>query len=110
MWDAIKDRVLENRSKPTPAEELLWRELRKLKSKGLHFRRQHAIGHFIVDFYCWKARLAVEVDGPIHQDQATADEARSRYLESRGVRIIRFRNDEVTSSINQVVARILAHQ
>ena len=106
-WNAIKHHVLENRDDPTEAEERLWKELRKLKAKGFHFRRQHAIGRFIVDFYCWKLKLAVEVDGPIHEQQRAADVDRDRWLNGKGVRILRFSNDQVLSELESVVSSIL---
>ena len=107
MWDAIKDRVLENRNTPTRAEEVLWKELRKLKARGLHFRRQHAIGRFIVDFYCWKLKLAIEVDGAIHRAQKEDDAKRDAWLTARGIRVLRFTNADVLRVIPSVIASIL---
>ena len=107
MWNAIKHHVLENRDDPTEAEERLWKELRKLKATGLHFRRQHAIGKFIVDFYCWKLKLAVEVDGPIHEQQREDDAKRDAWLTARGILVIRLANEQVLSAPESVVASIL---
>ncbi len=107
MWDAVKDHVIENRKTPTRAEGVLWQELKKLKTKGFHFRRQHSIGRFIVDFYCWKLKLAVEVDGAIHQAQQEDDEKRDALLTARGIHVIRFANEQVLSAPESVVASIL---
>lgn len=93
------------RLNPTPAETLLWERLRR-NHLGVHFRRQHCIGCFVVDFYCPQARLVVEVDGDIHDLQAERDEQRTAYLQCRGMVVVRFRNEEVLSDPDQVAARI----
>ena len=82
------------RRAPTQAEERIWKHLRSGKLRGLKFRRQHPVGRFIVDFYCVSAGLVVEVDGPIHDEQADADAERQLYLEAMGLRVLRFSNDE----------------
>ena len=64
------------RREPTVAENRLWQELRGRKLDGLRFRRQHALGRFIVDFYCVSAGLVVELDGPIHEQQQETDRER----------------------------------
>lgn len=94
------------RRQPTPAEALLWQELRAGKLEGLKFRRQHALGRFIVDFYCVRAALVVEVDGPVHEDQVEADAERDAHLESLGLIVIRFSNHEVMTMMDSVRARI----
>jgi very-short-patch-repair endonuclease len=91
----------------TPAESALWERLRGNKLEGWHFRRQQIIGGFVVDFYCHKAGLVVEVDGPIHDDCVEADAERSAYLESLGLRVLRVTNDEVERNIEDVLNRIL---
>jgi very-short-patch-repair endonuclease len=90
----------------TPAEEVLWAALRRNQLAGLHFRRQHAMGRFILDFYCPSKKLCVELDGPIHDEQQERDEARTQTLAHQGIRVIRFRNDEVFSSLTSVLRRI----
>ena len=91
----------------TPAEELLWQHLRGDQLDGWHFRRQHPVGRFIVDFFCAKAGLVIEVDGPIHQQQKAYDLERTQLLEiERGYRVIRFSNDEVLNDIESVLQRI----
>ena len=93
------------RAEMTQAENMLWQSLRK-KQVRFKFRRQHAIGPFIVDFYCVKARLIGEVDGLIHAGQADADLARQDYLESRGLRVMPFTNEEVMENTNRVLDAI----
>lgn len=78
----------------TPAEKLLWQEVRA-KKLGVRFRRQQVIAGFIVDFYCHKAALVVEVDGDVHDLQQEEDERREKVLTEMGLRIVRFGNDEV---------------
>ena len=72
----IKDFAQENRKNPTEAENILWQNLRN-KRLGYRFRRQHAIGDFIVDFVCIEKKLVVEVDGEVHEKQQEYDEART---------------------------------
>jgi len=95
------------RKRMTPAEELLWQRLQGNQLDGWHFRRQHPVGRFIVDFFCAKAKLVVEVDGPIHKQQRAYDQERTKLLEiERGYRVIRFTNDEVLNDIESVLQRI----
>ena len=89
----------------TPAEQRLWTALRR-RQTGHSFRRQHAIDHFIADFYCPAAHLIVEVDGVVHDSQAERDEARTQWLEARGYRVMRFSNADVLDRIDAVVLEI----
>ena len=75
---------------------------------GFKFRRQHAIDRFIVDFYCAEARLIVEVDGPIHLYSREEDEIRQECLESLGMRMLRFTNEQVADSLDVVLEQIAA--
>lgn len=98
------------RADMTDAERLLWDGLRGGGIRGMRFRRQHAIGRVILDFYCPAHRLAVEVDGGVHDDpeQAARDAARTQALEQLGIRVVRVRNEEVTRNIMGALARIAA--
>jgi len=87
---------------------MLWQFVRAHRFGGLKFRRQHAIGPYIVDFYCASLRLVVEVDGPIHANQAHEDENRQRYLEHLGLEVLRFSNDEVLNDPASVLDRLKA--
>jgi len=98
-------RARELRRDMTPAEKLLWQELRADKL-GVHFRRQQVIAGFIVDFYCHKAALVIEVDGDIHDLQQEEDAKREKALGEMGLRIIRFRNNEVLKNLSAVVRKI----
>ena len=88
-----------------PAEKLLWQEIRANKL-GVRFRRQQVIQGFIVDFYCHKAGLVVEVDGDIHDLQQEEDVRQEKVLREIGLRIVRFRNDEVVIKLSAVAGKI----
>jgi very-short-patch-repair endonuclease len=98
-------RAKELRREMTPAEKLLWQELRANKL-GVHFRRQQVIAGFIVDFYCHKAALVVEVDGDIHDLQQEEDARREAVLREMGLTIVRFRNENVIQALPTVVENI----
>jgi very-short-patch-repair endonuclease len=108
LWAALKPLARQNRRQPTPAEKLLWGHLRNRQLAGFKFRRQHAIERFIVDFYCAEAWLVIEIDGPIHDYTAEGDAIRQRILESTGLTVIRFSNDEVLRHTEAVLAHIAA--
>lgn len=99
------ERAKELRREMTPAEKLLWQEIRANKL-GVRFRRQQVIQGFIVDFYCHRAALVVEVDGDVHDLQQDEDARREKVLSELGLRIVRFRNDEVVRNLSAVVGRI----
>ena len=80
-----QERARELRRNMTPVEKILWNELRANKL-GVHFRRQQVIAGFIVDFYCHKAALVIEVDGDIHDLQKEEDERREKVLSALGLR------------------------
>jgi len=98
-------RARELRREMTSSEKLLWQELRSNKL-GVHFRRQQIIAGFIVDFYCHKAALVVEVDGEIHDLQQEEDARREKALSEMGLKIVRFRNEEILNNLPIVVKRI----
>ena len=83
------------RAKQTESEARLWGELRGRKLHGWKWRRQAPIGPFIVDFFCPAARLVVEIDGGHHPDQVEYDARRTRSLEQRSIRVIRFESDNI---------------
>ena len=96
----------QNRQYATTAEELLWSVVRGQQIKGLPFRRQHPVGRFILDFYCPRKKLCVELDGGIHDEQQERDAARTEALARLNIRVIRFRNEEVLHDLASVVRRI----
>ena len=105
-WAKLRDSAKAFRASPTPGEKRLWNALRSRQVAGLRFRRQHAVDRYLIDFYCSEARLAVEVDGPIHEEQAEQDLVRQQYLEQLGIRVLRVTNDEVMRNLGEVLFRI----
>ncbi len=102
------ERARELRRCMTPEECLVWEHLRGHRLDGLHFRRQQVIDGFIVDFYCHALGLIVELDGGVHQRQASYDAERDRILARRGLRVLRIPNQHVTADIEAVLRRIAA--
>jgi very-short-patch-repair endonuclease len=94
------------RKESTPAERKLWAYLRGKKLNGVNFRRQHAIGNFVPDFCAIKEKLVIELDGGQHLKQEEHDKERTKYLESRGYRVIRFWNRDVMKNMNGVIQAI----
>jgi very-short-patch-repair endonuclease len=91
----------------TDSEKRLWSFLQNRKLGGYKFRRQVAIDKFIVDFCCIERRLIVDVDGGQHADDlARYDQARTKQLEARGFRVLRFWNDDVSGDIEGVAEKI----
>ncbi|MCJ7530167.1 MAG: endonuclease domain-containing protein [Anaerolineales bacterium] len=101
-------RAKELRRHMTPEEAMLWERLRANRLQGFHFRRQQVIAGFIVDFYCHSAGLVIEVDGSVHDQRVEYDLDRSRILESLGLRVLRFKNQEIHEEIEGVLARVVA--
>ena len=97
------------RTDATDAERALWALLRSRTLDGHKFRRQHSAGPYILDFYCAQARLTVEVDGSQHYtpDGAADAAARTAYLESLGLRVLRFSNRDVLTNADGVLEAIL---
>ena len=106
LWDKLKPLARQMRREPTAAENVLWQHLRNRQLEHIKFRRQHAIDRFIVDFYCAAARLIIEVDGDIHEYTQAEDAIRQEFLESLGLTVLRFNNDEVLQQLPAVEERI----
>jgi very-short-patch-repair endonuclease len=87
----------------TDAELELWWALRSRQIEGLKFRRQFPVGNFIVDFVCLDARLVIEVDGSQHMENIDEDAIRTAFLESKGLKVLRFTNIDVLTNIEGVV-------
>lgn len=106
---SLKDIRRELRQKMTPAEKLLWEELRGNKLGGLKFKRQHSIGNYIVDFYCAERRLVLELDDAVHlnSEQIKKDEDRDKTLEVMNFRVLRITNNEIEENLNLVLQTIV---
>ena len=98
----------------TPTERMLWEHLRKKSVDGFKFLRQHPLfvmnqgvkKFYIPDFYCPKVHLVVELDGPIHNLQKEFDLERAEILELHGYVVMRFRNKDVTESLEKILKKI----
>jgi very-short-patch-repair endonuclease len=86
------------RREMTPAERILWKALRRNAIDGFHFRRQQIIEGYVVDFYCDEAKLAIELDGGVHEEQWKYDESRDRTISLAGVRVLRISNEAMLDS------------
>ncbi|MFN8593696.1 MAG: endonuclease domain-containing protein [Thermomicrobiales bacterium] len=93
------------RARQTPPEVVLWEALRNRRLDGLKCR-QHPVGPFVLDFCCPDRRLAVEIDGGVHDEQRAYDAEREALLEAAGYRVLRFANEAVWSDLAGVLAAI----
>jgi very-short-patch-repair endonuclease len=105
----ILARAKELRHPMTPHEAKLWQRLRGKQFCAIKFRRQHPIYRFILDFFCYQHRLVIEIDGDSHAapDQQLYDQARTEWLEQRGLRVIRFTNRDIDADIEGVLREIV---
>lgn len=96
------------RNQPSDAEKRLWGFLEAGQIGGHKFRRQAAIGHYIVDFVCFSHQLIIELDGPQHLEPSAMehDARRTAWIDSQGFRVLRFRNQELDEDIQRVVEMI----
>lgn len=96
------------RQELTLAERKLWHAVRAKRFQNLKIRRQHTIGPFTVDFYCPAARLVIELDGDVHlhTGQDLYDQLRQETIETMGYRVIRFTNEQVFHSLEEVLFQI----
>lgn len=99
-------RAKELRQNMTPAEKILWQQLRAKLFNNLKFRRQQIIEGFIVDFYCHSLGLVIEIDGKIHEKQIEYDRDRDKILSTKDLHILRFTNEQVIESIDSVLNTI----
>ena len=112
---SIIDLCRELRKKQTPAEQILWENLRNRKLLTVKFLRQHPICvlstfnrnlYYIPDFYCHEAKLVVEADGPVHLFKKRYDKNRDEVLAGLGLKILRFTNDEIIEDPDGVLEKI----
>jgi very-short-patch-repair endonuclease len=110
----VKMRARELRSKATPSEILLWKELRNRKLSGYKFLRQHPIvynpygsgvKYFVADFYCDIKKTVIELDGPIHENNLEYDQFRDVEMVNLGLHILRIKNEELVN-IGEVLKKI----
>ncbi|PKN52711.1 MAG: hypothetical protein CVU55_05630 [Deltaproteobacteria bacterium HGW-Deltaproteobacteria-13] len=99
------------RNNMTDAEQFIWSKIRRKQINNVQFYRQKNISHFIVDFYCPKGKLVIEVDGGQHYDKegSEKDQIRDRYLKELGLTIMRFSDIDVLKNIDGVLESIHEH-
>lgn len=94
------------RKNQTEAEKILWEKVRNRKLSDLKFYRQYSIGPYILDFFCPKTRVGIELDGEQHKEAKEYDKEREFFLEKAGVHIIRFWNQEIINNLEGVLKNI----
>lgn len=103
----LLERSRELREAQTPVEQILWECIRDRRLDNFKFRRQHNIGRYIADFYCQKARLVIELDGEIHQEQPERDRARDSWMSENNLTVLRFQNKQVLDDLEATLQSIL---
>ena len=94
----LKERAREMRNNSTKGEIKFWSELLRKNQTGYQFNRQKIIGHYIVDFYCAKLKLVIEIDGMSHDNKKEYDEHRNEILESYGLKVLHFNDQDVQNN------------
>ena len=94
------------RNNSTLAEVLLWNQLKQRRMLEYQFLRQRPIGNYIVDFFCYKLKLVIEIDGESHDRKKEADEIRQNYLEKTGLTVLRFGDHAVKTEMKGVLNKI----
>ncbi|MBE9198057.1 endonuclease domain-containing protein [Nodularia sp. LEGE 06071] len=107
LWKQLKPFARQMRTEPTLSEKQLWQRLKNKQLLGFKFRRQQVIDRFIVDFYCQEIKLVIEVDGEVHNYTQVEDAIRQEFLESLGLRVMRFKNEDVLFRIENVLGEIV---
>ena len=100
----LKERASEMRNNSTKGEIKFWCELLRKRQTGYQFYRQKIIGHYIVDFYCAKLKLVIEIDGISHKDKKEYDMHRDDVLKSFGLKVLRF-DDQTVQNYFQIVEK-----
>lgn len=105
---SLRERRRELRNNQTPAEKVLWSKISKNQILGLRFLRQYGIGPYILDFYCPKIRLGIELDGSIHREKENKiyDQDRTKFLKNLDIEIVRFWNDEVLNNLAETIDKL----
>ena len=103
----LRDRRRDLRKRQTPQEDKMWFELRDNKL-GVKFKRQHSIGGYIVDFFCAKFNLIIEVDGSVHDQPESIknDLVRDDFLKKMNCQVLRFKNTQIDTDLDAVMREI----
>ena len=106
-WRFNRDKARELRRNTTEAERVLWKHICRRQLEGYRFPRQQPIGPYIVDFFFFEKRLAIELDGGQHSEQVAYDTERTKWLVSQGFHVLRFWKGQVLGEIESVKEMIL---
>ena len=106
--DWLRGRAKDMRREPALYEKRLWKLLRDRRLEGLKFRRQVVLGRYVADFVCFRHRLIVEADGPLHDERLNHDKARDAWLTAEGFLVLRFTNQQIESRSWEVIGAIVA--
>ncbi|MBQ5972237.1 MAG: DUF559 domain-containing protein [Prevotella sp.] len=106
-YGLLKEFASEHRKNPTQTESIMW-DILKEKRLGASFRRQHIIGQYIADFVCLSHKLVIEIDGNYHSlpEQQISDETRTKWLNEHGLKVLRFKNEEIIGNTEEVINKI----
>ena len=101
---AMKQRRKTLRKNLSKAEAIMWNHLSRRQMNGYKFRRQHSVDQYVIDFYCPELKLAIEIDGDSHfmSGAEVQDKIRQEYIESFGIKFLRFTNEDVYKNIDGV--------
>lgn len=99
--DELKQMAKQQRNNPTKAEQIFWSEILQYDKIKYRFLRQKPINRFILDFYCSKLLLAIEIDGKSHNDKKYLDSERDIFLEKYNIKTIRYTNDQIFNELNK---------
>ncbi|MDC0449212.1 endonuclease domain-containing protein, partial [bacterium] len=93
------------RTNSTEPEIILWNQLRNKKFHNTKFKRQYSVGLYVLDFYCPRYRLAIELDGRHHESKNTKkyDKERTKQLDEVGIKVLRFRNEKVVNNLGRIL-------
>jgi very-short-patch-repair endonuclease len=107
----LKARRRNLRAALTPSEARLWNSLKGGQLAGRKFRRQHSVGHYILDFYCQAEKLAIELDGAAHDSDSaqSSDRIREGFLQGVEIRVLRFENRDVMENLDGLLIEIQRH-
>ena len=106
--DWLRERAKDMRREPALYEKRLWKILRDRRLEGLKFRRQVVLGRYVADFVCFRHRLIVEADGPLHDERVDHDTARDAWLTAEGFFVLRFTNQQIEGRSWEVISTIVA--
>lgn len=108
LYGRLKELAADKRKNETPDEAKLWEYLKGLRTKEYRFTRQYVIDRYIVDFACVQKKIVIEIDGKYHDtaEQQERDAQRTAVIERHGFTVLRFKNDEVESAMDRVIATI----